>query len=85
MLIKKPSDVPSSEITPRETYLDRRKFMSTAALTGAAAATGVAFRELADPPLTVHANAKIDGLQKSSFSTSEKQTPYKRHQLQQFL
>ena len=77
MLIKKPSDIPSSEITPKAAYLNRRKFLAGAALTGAAAATGVAFRDLADPPITALANAKIDGLQKSPFSTTEKETPYK--------
>ena len=80
MLIKKPAAIPSSEITPKATYLNRRNFLAGAAIAGAAAATGVAFRDLADlvdPSLTVRANAKIDGLQKSSFSTTEKETPYK--------
>jgi methionine sulfoxide reductase catalytic subunit len=35
MLIKKPSDIRSSEITPREIYLNRRAFMRDAAVTGA--------------------------------------------------
>jgi len=80
MLIGKPAAIPSSEITPRATYLNRRNFLAGAAIAGAAAATGVAFRDLADlvtPSLTAHANAKIDGLQKSPFSTTEKETPYK--------
>ena len=77
MLFKKPADIPSSEITPKETFLNRRMFLAGAALTGAAAAAGVAFRDLAEPPLTVEANDKINGLQKSSFSTTEKETPYK--------
>ncbi len=77
MLIKKPSDVSSSEITPKSVYLNRRKFLAGAALAGAAAAAGVAFKELQTPPLTAEANAKIDGLQKSPFSTTEKETPYK--------
>jgi sulfoxide reductase catalytic subunit YedY len=38
MLIKKPADIRSSEITPRETYLNRRKFMKDAAVAGAALA-----------------------------------------------
>jgi len=37
MLIRRGRDVPSSEITPYETYLDRRRFLRTAAV-GAAAA-----------------------------------------------
>ncbi len=35
MLIKRPSDVRSSEITPKEIYLNRRTFMKEAAVTGA--------------------------------------------------
>jgi sulfoxide reductase catalytic subunit YedY len=77
MLIGKPADIPSSEITPKGTYLNRRKFLAGAALAGAAAVAGVGFLELAEPSLAVEAGAKIDGLQKSPFSTTEKQTPYK--------
>jgi methionine sulfoxide reductase catalytic subunit len=77
MLIGKPSEFPSSEITPKSTYLNRRNFLAAMAVAGAAAATGVAFGNLADPALTAEANAKIDGLQKSPFSTTEKETPYK--------
>ena len=80
MLIGKPAAIPSSEITPKATYLNRRNFLAGAAIAGAAAVTGVAFRDLADlvdPSLTAHANTKIDGLQKSPFSTTEKETPYK--------
>ncbi len=77
MLIGKPAAIPSSEITPKSTYLNRRSFLAGAAIAGAAAVTGIAFRDLADPALTVQANAKIDGLQKSPLSTTEKVTPYK--------
>jgi methionine sulfoxide reductase catalytic subunit len=77
MLIKKAADIPSSEITPKETYLNRRKFLVGAALAGAAAMTVGGLLELAEPHMTAHAGTKIDGLQKSSFSTTEKQTPYK--------
>ncbi|MGD0600384.1 MAG: protein-methionine-sulfoxide reductase catalytic subunit MsrP [Terriglobales bacterium] len=80
MLIGKPAAIPSSEITPKATYLNRRNFLAGAAIAGAAAVTGMAFRDLVDlvtPSLTAYANAKIDGLQKSPFSTTEKETPYK--------
>jgi len=77
MLIKKPDAIPSSEITPKTTYLNRRNFLTGAAIVGAAAVTGVAFRDLVNPSLTAQANTKIDGLQKSPFSTTEKETPYK--------
>ena len=44
MLIKKPADIKSSEITPKELYLNRRQFMtsaSTALQTAGAALTGI--------------------------------------------
>src|SRR5271169_3985457 len=75
MLVKKSQDIPSSEITPKSLYLNRRKFLAGAAMAGAAAVVGL--RESASPSLTAQANAKIDGLKKSSFSTSETITPYK--------
>ena len=81
MLIKKPDAIPSSEITPKTTYLNRRNFLAGTAIAGAAAVTGVAFRDLGDlvtPSLTAQANAKIDGLQKSPFSATEKETPYEK-------
>src|ERR1700733_8483894 len=77
MLIKTESEIPSSEITPKQIYLNRRKFLAGAALTGAAAFAGAAFRDLAVPSLIAEANDKIPGLQKSPLSTTEKQTPYK--------
>jgi methionine sulfoxide reductase catalytic subunit len=77
MLIKKSAEIPSSEITPKATYLNRRNFIAGAAVAGAAAITGVAFRDLVEPPRIAEANAKIDGIQKSPFSTSEKQNSYK--------
>jgi sulfoxide reductase catalytic subunit YedY len=77
MLIKKVADIPSSEITPKNLYLNRRKFLAGAALAGAAAATGVSLGELVSPPMTAQANAKIDGIKPSSFSTKETITPSK--------
>jgi sulfoxide reductase catalytic subunit YedY len=77
MLIKKAADIQSSEITPKNLYLNRRKFLTGAAMAGAAAACGRGIGELISPPLTAQANATIDGIQKTSFSTTEKITPYK--------
>src|SRR3984893_174449 len=80
MLIGKPAAIKSSEITPKSTYLNRRNSLAGATITGAVAVAGIAFRDFAElvaPPLTAHANAKIDDLQKSPFSTTEKETPYK--------
>jgi len=77
MLIKTQSEIPSSEITSKDFCMNRRKFLAGAALAGTAVAAGVAFRGIAAPSLVAQANAKIDGIQKSSFSTTEKETPYK--------
>ena len=74
MLIKKADDIPSSEITPRSLYLNRRKFLSAAGLAGAAAAGGKTLLELA-AGTAAHAAEAIPNLQKSAFSTSEAITP----------
>ncbi len=81
MLLKKSADIPSSEITSKSLYLNRRKFLAGTALAGAAAMTGLGIKELSSPSAAVHAAtpgdlAKIDGIQKSPFSTTEKITPY---------
>ena len=77
MLIKKADDIRSSEITPKSLYLNRRKFLAGVAAAGAAAVTVGGLREIISPSGTVHAGNKIDGLQKSPFSTTETITPYK--------
>src|ERR1700691_3642882 len=77
MLIKKPADIPSSEITPKSLYLNRRKFLAGAAAAGAAGIAGLSLGKLVSPPTIVQADAKIDGIKKSSFSTNETITPYK--------
>jgi len=77
MLIKKAEDIRSSEITPKNLYLNRRKFLAGAAVAGAAAATGLGLREMVSLRTTVLAANKIDGIQKSPFSTTETITPYK--------
>ena len=76
MLIKKTDDIRSSEITPKDLYLNRRKFLAGAAMAGAAAAAGLGLKELLAHSSTVQAGEKINGIQKSPFSTTEKVTPY---------
>ncbi len=44
MLIKRPDDIPSSEITPEATYLNRRKFIAAAGTLGAIVAGAAAAR-----------------------------------------
>lgn len=77
MVIKKGEDIRSSEITPKALFVNRRAFLTGIATAGAAAVAGFGLRDLARPGVTVQANAKIDGIQKSPFSTTETITPYK--------
>jgi len=72
MLIKKPSDISSSEITSKSMYMDRRKFIAGAAATGAAMAAGFYLGNGGFTLETVEAGDKLAGIAKSQFSTSEK-------------
>ncbi len=49
--MKPPDKIQSSEITPRETYLNRRQFMRGAALVGTTVATGLLYRKLNLPTI----------------------------------
>jgi len=77
MLIKKAADIHSSEITPKNIYLNRRNFLAGAAIAGTAAALDIGLRQMVTPPVTALAGNKIYGVKTSSFSTSETVTPYK--------
>lgn len=71
MLLKKPSDIPSSEITDPACYLRRREFIQNAGLVLAAAAIGSTM-----PMRQAQAAAKLGPVRKSTFSTSESLTSY---------
>jgi methionine sulfoxide reductase catalytic subunit len=73
VLIKKSDGIRSSEITPQALYLNRRKFL--AGVGAGAIAAGLGMKELLSPSASALANEKIDGLQKSPFSVSDKITP----------
>jgi len=73
MLIKRPADIPSSEITDREGYLNRRAFIRAAAGTAAVAAVGGIAAETilkAQPPAP-H-GAKLPNVKPSPLSTTDK-------------
>jgi sulfoxide reductase catalytic subunit YedY len=75
MLIKKPADIPSSEITTKRLFLSRRTFLAGAgALSGALAAAGP-LRRILSPSETALAGTKLQYTQ-SQYSTTEKQTPF---------
>ncbi|MGB5832812.1 MAG: protein-methionine-sulfoxide reductase catalytic subunit MsrP [Thiohalocapsa sp.] len=72
MLIKRRSDIPSSEVTPPELYARRREFLKAAAAAGIGAAVGGGLMLGAS---TVRAGGKLRDLRKSRFSTDESLTP----------
>jgi len=76
MLIKKPADVASSDITPKRVYLNRRTFMAGAAVAGASLLAGRGLLKMASPSQVAQAGAKLDTV-KGPFGTDEKLTPYK--------
>jgi sulfoxide reductase catalytic subunit YedY len=75
MLIKKPAAIASAEITPRDLYLNRRKFLLGAGAMAGAAVAGHKIGEILIPRSSVLAATKLEATQ-SSFSTTEKQTPF---------
>jgi len=75
MLIRNNQDIPSSEITPKNLYMNRRRFLAQSAAAAAVAAIGL--RQLASPSTIVLADDKIPELKKSPFSTTETITPFK--------
>lgn len=79
MLIKKSAEIASSEITPKDTYMNRRKFLlGASAGVGALVLGGRVLREMASPNAVALANTKIEGVRNSPLSTTgEKLTPLK--------
>jgi methionine sulfoxide reductase catalytic subunit len=70
MLIKRPPDIRSSDITPKEIYEGRRRFLRAATAAGIVAGSGLIL------PATHAATQKLGPLKKSTLSTAEKLTPY---------
>lgn len=75
MLIKKRAEIPSSEITGKKLYLNRRTFLLGAGAAGVVIAAGFGAKGLINPDVDSRAATKLQ-FKSSSFSTNEKQTPY---------
>ena len=71
MLIKKPEDIRSSEITDREAFLSRRTFLRGAALAATAVGTGLLYRQFATPSQASRAGEKITGVRPAPQATAE--------------
>ncbi|GMQ90116.1 MAG: protein-methionine-sulfoxide reductase catalytic subunit MsrP [Gammaproteobacteria bacterium] len=79
LLIKRAPDIKSSEITDKELFLQRRRFLRTAAAAGAGIASPALLlpasaRAGKDP--SAQAAAKLNGVRKSDYKVDEKLTPY---------
>jgi sulfoxide reductase catalytic subunit YedY len=74
MLIKKPADIPYSEVTPRGLYLRRREFIQTAAAGAIGAAAGLS--PLASQRVDAQTRTKLPNVRKSPLSTSETANSY---------
>ena len=81
MLIRRPSDIPSSSITPKDQYMNRRRFLrgavSGAAALGAAAVGADRLAELISPRVGVSAATKLDTVKSPLTTTGEELTSYK--------
>lgn len=79
MLIKKPDDIKSSEITDKKLYLSRREFLGASSLSLGALTAGITAPGLllSSHEAKAATAAKLGNLRKSTFSTSETLTPYK--------
>ena len=67
MLIKKPVDIRPSEISSKENYLNRRRFIQSGAIAGGSLLTGQALAAL----LPMDRGAKLNDVRESDFSTGE--------------
>ena len=80
MQIQRPPEILSSEITPQEQYLNRRRFLRTAAATvatlGGAVLGGNRLAEFVDPA-AVRAGTKLEAVKSPLTTTGETLTSYK--------
>jgi len=76
MLIRKAPDLTYADVTPKQIYLDRRKFLQAMGIVGATAVASRRLFELAMPSQAVLAATKFGDLVRSPFSTTEKQNSY---------
>jgi len=77
MVIKKPDDIKSSEITPEETYLSRRNFIRAGLLAGTTLATAGIYRFINPPPTPEVVTAQIANIEnKNNFAAGEELTSF---------
>jgi sulfoxide reductase catalytic subunit YedY len=72
LLIRKPADIRPSEITSKDNYLNRRRFMQSAALAGSSMLAGDALAAI----LPENRGGKLSAIMKSEYSTDEAPNSY---------
>jgi sulfoxide reductase catalytic subunit YedY len=72
VLIKRPTDIRPSEITSRDNYLNRRKFIQTGAIAGGSLLSGQSLAAL----IPSERHAKLADIRPSEFSTDETANSY---------
>jgi len=79
MLIKKSQDIKSSEITPKEVYLNRRQFIASASAAAVGAGAALAGIDWVGGPAPANAGEKLQNVKKGppAFSTNEKLNSFK--------
>ncbi len=83
MLIRKPNDIPSSEITPKDSFysfqkMGRRRFIAAAATLGAGALAVERFSGVLSPSQSVEAATKLPTIPSNLSTTGEVLTPYNK-------
>ena len=79
MLITRAPDIRSSEITDKATYLNRREFIKVATAAAALISGSLAGEAIVEAQQPAPQGRRLDNIQKSSFSTTEK--PNTWHQI----
>src|ERR1700688_991112 len=75
MPVKRSSELKYSDVTPRDIYVNRRKFLYGMGLACGLALAGKGLADLLNPSVRAYASTKLPGLSGSPFSTTEKVTP----------
>ncbi len=76
MLIRKPTDIPSSAITSKDEYLNRRRFLRGAAAAGVAALGAGRIADVLSPRTRAYAGEKLQTVPSPLTTTGEQLTSY---------
>jgi methionine sulfoxide reductase catalytic subunit len=76
MLLQTKPELTYADVTPKDLYFNRRKFLKAMGIVGAAALAGNRLLHLVSPSRSVFAGANFPNLVKSPFSTTEKVTSF---------